>query len=340
MKTNPEAIGFLDFQFHDFSMRGMGGKSAIVNSGLGFATGSRGSDTLPVIPAARMYYDEVEPCINSVIASEHAIMCSLTGFFMQNAQGDWTKVGEFEYEMFVYLLKKFPSGILSLVMDTFDLWRAITEYCVKAKDLIMSRDGKLVIRPDSGDPVDILCGKYPTFGDGFTCEDKGVIELLWDIFGGTTSSTGYKVLDSHIGAIYGDSINYDRAQRIFERLADKGFASTNVVLGIGSYSLQHVTRDTHGSAQKATYIEILQQVDKHGIMTPVGIEIFKDPITDGGVKKSAKGLLQVYEEDGVIKLKDQCTWEEEGKGLLQVIFEDGKFYNETTLTRIREKLNN
>jgi nicotinamide phosphoribosyltransferase len=334
IKTNPEAIGFLDFQFHDFSMRGMGGKSAIVNSGLGFATGSRGSDTLPVIPAARMYYDEVEPCINSVIASEHAIMCSLTGFFMQNAQGDWTKVGEFEYEMFVYLLKKFPSGILSLVMDTFDLWRAITEYCVKAKDLIMSRDGKLVIRPDSGDPVDILCGKYPTFGDGFTCEDKGVIELLWDIFGGTVSSTGYKVLDSHIGAIYGDSINYDRAQRIFERLEAKGFASTNVVLGIGSYSLQHVTRDTHGSAQKATYIEILQG-DK-----PVGIEIFKDPITDGGVKKSAKGLLQVYEEDGVIKLKDQCTWEEEEKGLLQVIFEDGKFYNETTLTRIREKLNN
>jgi nicotinamide phosphoribosyltransferase len=333
MKTNPEAIGFLDFQFHDFSMRGMGGKSAIVNSGLGFATGSRGSDTLPVIPAARMYYDEVEPCINSVIASEHAIMCSLTGFFMQNAQGDWTKVGEFEYEMFVYLLKKFPSGILSLVMDTFDLWRAITEYCVKAKDLIMSRDGKLVIRPDSGDPVDILCGNIITpiwDGEKYLPESKGVIELLWDIFGGTISSTGYKVLDSHIGAIYGDSINYDRAQRIFERLEAKGFASTNVVLGVGSYSLAFVTRDTHGSAQKATYIEV----------NGIGIEIFKDPITDGGVKKSAKGLLQVYEEDGVIKLKDQCTWEEEGKGLLQVIFEDGKFYNLTTLTRIREKLNN
>lgn len=358
MKTNPEAIGFLDYQFHDFSMRGMGGKSAIVNSGLGFATGSRGSDTLPVIPAARMYYDEVEPCINSVIASEHAIMCSLTGFFMQNSNGNWTKVGDFEYEMFVHLLEKFPTGILSLVMDTFDLWRAITEYCVKAKDLIMSRDGKLVIRPDSGDPVDILCGvgfeengKYYKYNripqipgeekvEISYPEHKGVIELLWDIFSGTVSSTGYKVLDSHIGAIYGDSINYDRASRIFQRLADKGFASTNVVLGVGSYSLQYVTRDTHGSAQKATYIEILQQVDKHGIMAPVGIEIFKDPITDGGVKKSAKGLLMVYEEDGVIKLKDQCTWEEEGQGLLQVIFEDGKFYNETTLTKIREKLNN
>jgi nicotinamide phosphoribosyltransferase len=331
MKTNPEAIDFLDYQFHDFSMRGMGGKSAIVNSGLGFATGSRGSDTLPVIPAARMYYDEVEPCINSVIASEHAIMCSLTGFFMQNAKGDWDKVADFEYEMFVYLLEKFPSGILSLVMDTFDLWRAITEYCVKAKDIILARDGKLVIRPDSGDPVDILCGLPKAIENGWDGpEERGVIELLWDVFGGTTSSTGYKVLDSHIGAIYGDSINYDRAKRIFERLEDKGFASTNVVLGIGSYSLQFVTRDTHGSAQKATYIEIGE----------TGIEIFKDPITDDGIKKSAKGLLMVYEEDGKVLLKDQCTWEEEGQGLLQVIFEDGIFYNITTLTKIRERLNN
>jgi nicotinamide phosphoribosyltransferase len=100
---------------------------------------------------------------------------------------------------------------------------------------------------------------------------------------------------------------------------------------VGSYSLAFVTRDTHGSAQKATYIEV----------NGIGIEIFKDPITDGGVKKSAKGLLQVYkDENNKICLKDQCTWEEEGKGLLQVIFEDGKFYNETTLTRIREKLNN
>lgn len=331
MKTNPEAIGFLDFQFHDFSMRGMGGKSAIINSGLGFVTGSRGSDTLPVIPAARMYYDEVEPCINSVIASEHAIMCSLTGFFMQNAQGDWTKVGEFEYEMFVYLLKKFPSGILSLVSDTFDLFKVITEYLPKLKDLIMSRDGKLVIRPDSGDPVDILCGDYNSPPTPLTPVDKGVIELLWDVFGGTISSTGYKVLDSHIGAIYGDSINYDRAQRIFERLEGKGFASTNVVLGVGSYSLQFTTRDTHGSAQKATYIEV----------NGIDIEIFKDPITDSGVKKSAKGLLQVYkDENNNICLKDQCTWEEEEKGLLQIIFEDGQFYNQTTLTKIREKLNN
>ncbi len=366
MKTNPEAIGFLDYQFHDFSMRGMGGKSSIVNSGLGFATGSRGSDTLPVIPAARMYYDEKLPCINSVIASEHAIMCSLTGFFMMNSNGDWDRVADFEYEMFVHLLKKFNSGILSLVMDTFDLFRAVTDYCVRAKDIIMARDGKLVIRPDSGDPVDIICGdrgdswfktdyKETIYEDGYVVDSdehdegrlvgvneyKGIVELLWEVFGGTLSSTGYKVLDSHIGVIYGDSINYTRATQIFERLSYKGFATTNVVLGIGSYSLQFTTRDTHGSAQKATYIEVFDK----------GIEIFKDPATDSGIKKSAKGLLQVFNNrpdtqgyiqlfDGKddIKLNDQCTWEQESGGLLQVIFEDGKFYNITTLTEIRERL--
>jgi nicotinamide phosphoribosyltransferase len=357
MKTDEKNLWFLDYQFHDFSMRGMGGKSAIVNSGLGFATSSRGSDTLPVIPAARMYYDEVEPCINSVIASEHAIMCSLTGFFMQNSDGNWDKVADFEYEMFVYLLKKFPNGILSLVMDTWDLWRAITQYCVRAKDIIMARNGKLVIRPDSGNPADIICGinskdslssdvkcfadlHHKAYGEGVhkfggdiinENQFKGVIELLYEIFGGTINEQGYKVLDSHIGAIYGDSINYKAAVEIFTRLAKKGFASTNIVLGIGSYSLQFVTRDTHSMAQKATYIEVCGK----------GIEIFKDPITDGGMKKSAKGLLMVYKDDadGKIKLKDQCTWEQERQGLLQVIFEDGKFYNETTLTQIRERLN-
>lgn len=347
-KTDEKNLWFLDYQFHDFSMRGMGGKSAIVNSGLGFATSSRGSDTLPVIPASKMYYDEVEPCINSVIASEHAIMCSLTGFFMQNSNGNWDKVADFEYEMFVYLLNKFPSGILSLVMDTFDLWRAITEYCVNAKDIIMSRNGKLVIRPDSGIPADIVCGENTYFSGANTgqnlkrdsnpnCKDisesewKGVVELLWDVFGGTINEQGYKVLDSHIGTIYGDSITYNVAVEIFERLAIKGFASTNIVLGIGSFSLAYVTRDTHSQAQKATYIEVLGK----------GIEIFKDPITDSGVKKSAKGLLMVYKDkvDGKIKLKDQCSWEEEGQGLLQIIFEDGKFYNETTFTEIRERLN-
>jgi nicotinamide phosphoribosyltransferase len=392
-KTDPENAWFVDYQFHNFSMRGMDGKSSIVNSGLGFATSSKGSDTLPVIPAARKYYDEPLDSvpIHSVIASEHAVMCALTGFFLYTKDGSWEKIGELEVETFRYLLKTFPTGILSLVSDTWDLWRVICEYCVILKDEIMARDGKLVIRPDSGDPVDIVCGyETPVFnnfkeaedhfsfnlkqrnvfkiGDNWYCvvphtgnefryaeytptpADKGVIELLWDIFGGDVSSTGFKRLNAKIGAIYGDSITYVRAQKIFERLAYKGFASTNIVLGVGSYSLQYVTRDTHGFAQKATYVEIEFEAQEDmwdqggpslGQKFKQGIQIFKDPVTDSGIKKSAKGLLVVLkDENGQYILKDQATWSEVNspENELKTIFKDGEFFNETTLTEIRERL--
>jgi nicotinamide phosphoribosyltransferase len=405
-KTDPENLWFVDYQFHDFSMRGMGGKSAIINSGLGFAMCSRGSDTLPVIPAARMYYDEEKPCINSVIATEHAIMCTLTGFYLKTEDGSWDNVGALEVETFRELLRRFPTGILSIVSDTWDLWRVITEYCRILKDEILARNGKLVIRPDSGDPVNIICGenievfetlacakddfeddlrantvhgesefeidneKMVRVGDDYYLltedtewnrydkqyyfienmtvrakkmdykpEYKGVIELLWDIFGGTITSKGYKKLDSHIGAIYGDSITLERAENIFNRLAAKGFASTNIVLGVGSYSLQYVTRDTHGFAQKATYVEV-EFMNGHNETFIDGIEIFKDPATDvGKTKKSARGLIAVHEdENGELYIKDQCTWEEEKGGVMQVIFENGEFFNQTTLTEIRKRI--
>lgn len=270
-----------------------------------------------------------------------------------------------EYATFKYLMKQFPTGILSIVSDTFDLWSVLTDTIPKLKDEILKRDGKIVIRPDSGNPVDIICGtqiyKTTFWGeDDYTeseCvtrdleerntpEEKGVIELLWDLFGGTINAQGYKVLDPHIGAIYGDAITIDRAEQICERLEAKGFASTNVVLGIGSFTYQYNTRDTFGFAMKATYVEVLEEkLTDYGnpgtevtVRVRVGREIFKDPITDGGGKKSAKGLLQVVKEDDAYHLNDQVSWEQENKGCLQTIFEDGEFFNEITLTEIRNKL--
>jgi nicotinamide phosphoribosyltransferase len=206
----------------------------------------------------------------------------------------------------------------------------------------MAREGKLVIRPDSGDPVDIICGNY---GFSYSIDDqlqytedknitdpsaKGVIELLWDIFGGTINEEGYKVLDPHIGAIYGDSITLARQIQIYERLAAKGFATTNIVLGIGSYTYQMNTRDTLGFAAKGSWF----QVEENG--TKVGYDIYKDPITDDGTKKSLKGLICVTEDQEVLT---QCTPEQVGGGILHTIYEDGKFYNQTTLTEVRSKLN-
>ena len=232
----------------------------------------------------------------------------------------------------------YPEGILSIVSDTWDLWKVITEILPTLKEEIINRKGKIVIRPDSGNPVDIICGfdkPIALYGDPISAkrfntseeEAKGVIELLWDIFGGTINEQGYKVLDPHIGAIYGDSITIERAEQICERLKAKGFASTNVVLGIGSYTYQMNSRDTFGFAMKATYVEI----------NGVGQNIFKDPVTDDGIKKSAVGLLKVIKDDnGDLHLLDSVTPNEINEGELIPIYVDGVFFNKTSLSEIRE----
>jgi nicotinamide phosphoribosyltransferase len=361
-KTDPANAWLIPFLCHDFSARGLS-PFDMLSSGLGHAMSFRGSDTLIVIPGARYFYDESkdEVCINSVNASEHSV--STTKIFTCG-----------ESQMIADWLVEFPKGILSIVSDTFDLWKLITEYLPANKEAIMARDGKLVIRPDSGDPVDIICGhlkgneeeSYEQYRDKIyrmreekgivlgmdkIAPEKGVIELLWGIFGGTINEQGYKVLDPHIGAIYGDSITLDRQLEIYERLEAKGFASTNIVLGVGSFTYQYNTRDTLGFAAKGAWFEVVEEEHKpkEGYAGGQGnsiirksYNIYKDPITDDGTKKSLKGLLCVM-YDNVRKfdyiVKTECTPEEENQGWLQTIYEDGIFKNQTTLTEIRERIN-
>lgn len=356
MKTDPTNAWLIPFLAHDFSARGLSPWD-MLSSGLGHATSFRGSDSIICIPAARYFYNEpeTEVVINSVNASEHSV--STTKIFTCG-----------EEQMIADWLVDFPTGILSIVSDTFDLWKLITEYLPANKKAIMARDGKLVIRPDSGDPVDIICGLEGKEGfqiferdgerrirDNQTgiskeCNDseyKGVIELLWEIFGGTVNEQGYKVLDPHIGAIYGDSITLDRQVQIYERLAAKGFASTNIVLGVGSYTYQMNTRDTLGFAAKGAWFEVSQKAwshpDEGELDIRIGYDIFKDPVTDrdasgNSTKKSLKGRCAVHLEDGEYVVKTQCTEEEEKEGILHTIYENGEFYNQTTLTEIRTRI--
>ncbi len=325
-KTDAERGWFIDWQGHDFSMRGMDSVEAVISSGVAHLTSFLGSDSLPSIYGARKYYNADGMVCGSVNATEHSVMC---------AGGK-----EDEVETFRRLLETYPTGILSVVSDTWDLWKVCTEHVVTLKEEIIARDGKLVIRPDSGDPVDILCGlnsNPPIMIDSELLKSKdvhnepkvkGVIELLWDVFGGTVNEQGYKVLDPHIGAIYGDSITIDRADEICKRLESKGFASTNVVLGIGSFTYQYNTRDTFGFAMKATYVEVNGEAR----------EIFKDPITDDGTKKSATGLLRIKTDENGYALVDRQTWAGEESSVMQTIYKDGKFQNTTTLAEIRERL--
>lgn len=416
-------VDFVNWQGHDFSFRGMSSVQSACSSAAGHLTSFTGTDTVPAINYMMDYYNsKITDLIGgSVPATEHSVMCA------------GSKDGEFE--TFERLIKEvYPKGIVSIVSDTWDLWKVLTDYLPRLKEVIEKRDGKIVIRPDSGDPVDIICGintnskfvdlsRYYDFEDSpinhpdyfedslleavnqntphgkhganewtgyykingkfyeatihniqwnrydkqyyyidmydeakITVKEieqtpvmKGVIETLYDVFGGTVNSKGYIELPSYIGAIYGDSITLERAKAICERLKEKGFASTNIVFGIGSFTYQYNTRDTFGWAMKATYVELeenfatIDESDNSSFFMgtkKVGMNIFKDPITDDGTKKSAKGLLRVDYDDKLEKyvLKDECTWEEEAGGALELVFEDGVLLRDTNLQEIRDRL--
>lgn len=339
---------FAAWQNHDFSMRGMSGMFDASACGSAHLLSGYGTDTTPAIDYLENYYGadcENELVGGSVPASEHAVMC-MGG--MDDEVGTIRRL----------ITEVYPTGIVSVVSDTWDFWHVITETAKTLKPEIMARlpnalgQAKVVFRPDSGDPVKILTGYlesevYRT-DHGIVVRDsmrseggahseqviseaemKGAVECLWDIFGGTLTDKGFKTLDSHVGLIYGDSITIGRQRQILERLMAKGFSASNVVFGVGSYTYQYITRDTFGMAMKATF----------GVVDGEARELFKDPITDtGGTKKSAKGLLRVEYEDGDFVLYDQQSESQEEDGELQMAFFNSRLHNFQTLSEIRAVL--
>lgn len=390
----------------DFSMRGMTSRETSFKSSAGHLLSFTGTATISAIPWLETYYNcdcTKEVVGKGVPSTEHSVMSS------------YGRDGEFE--CYRHLIEDvFKDGPLSIVSDTYDYWNVITNYLPRLKDSIMNRDGKIIIRGDSGDPVDIICGELEgsdyrivegltdniddikeyfakeaekdftgnanavwyrvRIGDNLytvhcyyatepdvedpdiyvlvptvyrsevevECEKitpamKGTVELLWEIFGGTVNSKGYKVLDSHIGAIYGDSITIDRAYAIYKRLMEKGFAVNNCILGIGSFTYQYVTRDSLGFALKAT----------HSVVDGVERQIYKDPVTDkvkgNNFKKSQRGMCYVYRDGDDILYKDHLTMEDMNKpeyadNLLRPVFEDSKLLVDESLMEIRNRLHN
>jgi len=306
-------------QAHDFSFRGMSGAEDAALAGLGHLASFMGTDSVAAIDYAEDYYNATEVVGVSVPATEHSVMCMGTK--------------ESEIETFKRLINElYPTGIVSIVSDTWDFWKVLTEFVVELKDDILNRKpnaiglAKTVFRPDSGDPVKVICGDDDA-PEG-SPEFKGAVECLWDTFGGTETDKGYKLLNERVGLIYGDSITLERAKAILTQLEAKGFASTNIVFGVGSYTYQYLTRDTFGFAMKATW----------GQVNGEERAIFKDPITDKGDKKSAAGLLRVEKTDQGFELFDRQTKEQENQGAFATVFENGKLIKETTFEKIRERL--
>lgn len=312
-------LEFVDIQAHDFSFRGMSGAHDAAQAGIGHLSSFIGTDTVAAIDYVEDYYGSENVVGVSVPATEHSVMCMGTK--------------DEEIETFRRLIKElYPSGVVSIVSDTWDFWKVITEFAVTLKEDILNRTpnalglAKTVFRPDSGDPVKIICGD-PDAPKG-SPEYKGAVECLWETFGGTETEKGYKLLNERVGIIYGDSITLERASAILKGLEEKGFASTNIVFGVGSYTYQYMTRDTFGFAMKATW----------GQVNGEGREIFKNPKTDDGQKKSATGLLRVEKTENGFQLLDRQTRDQEREGELKTVFENGKLVLKTKFDHIRQKL--
>ena len=303
-----KALGAFDF-------RGDMCVDAALKAGAGWCLSFLNTATVPAIPYLENIFNcdcTKESVAFGAVSTEHFVMCS-------NYAVDGDEI-TFLRKM---LTELYPNTSFSCVLDSYDYWNVIDNILPQLHDEIMAHNGCMLMRGDSGDCVEVVT--------------KTVFKL-WEQFGGTINSKGYKVLDPHVKAIYGDSITVQRCEEIYEILKNEGFACSNVALGVGSFSMHCIeeddilkpfTRDTFSSCIKACYAEV------DGKCYPV----FKDP-KDGGFKKSQKGLCYVYEENGALKYKDGYTSENIPEGnLLETVFKDGKMIKDYTLNEIRQRLN-
>lgn len=302
----------------DFSFRGQESLQSAVKSSAGWCLSFYNTATVPVIPfLEEMYCCDCtkEPVAYGAVSTEHSVMCS-----------NYVVDGD-EITLLRRLLTEiYPNTSFSAVLDSYDYWNVIDNILPQLKKEILAHNGCMLMRGDSGDCVEVVT--------------KTVFKL-WDIFGGIVNAKGYKVLDPHVKAIYGDSITIQRCETIYKILIENGFACNNVSLGVGSFSMQCIeeegmlkpfTRDTFSACIKATYCEVAGKP----------ISIFKDP-KEGGFKKSQKGVCRVFRDaEGKIVFQDGYTMESVlgQENLLETVFKDGVLVREQSLAEIRERLHN
>lgn len=311
-KKTSDSDFLLPFLVHDFGYRGVSSESTAELSGSAHLVNFAGTDTVPAVKFVKQNYGATGLIGASVPASEHSIHCS----FGSSEQDELDYVNN--------MMDLNPTGLVSVVSDAYDYYRMLTVTLPKVKDKILARDGKYVVRPDSGDPMKILCGD-PEAKEG-SPEHKGTFRLLDELFGSTVNSKGYKELNPKIGVIYGDGMYFERYKLILDKMEEIGYANTNLVVGIGGLLLQQHNRDDLGFAFKATYAEINGK----------GQELFKDPATDPG-KRSHKGLMKLVKQDGKYVTLDCVSEAEEKEGELKQVFLNGKVTKEYTLEEIRNR---
>lgn len=303
-------LAFVDWQGHDFSYRGMSGLDDAELSGMGHLLSFNGSDTVPAILAAQKYYGAPLSCGGSVPATEHSVMCA------------GTKEGEFE--TFKRLITEtYKSGVVSIVSDTWDLWKVLTEYVPRLREEILARDGKVVIRPDSGDPVKIMCGDFDE--PSTSAAGRGALDILAEVMG--DDGLGHI---NKAGLIYGDGISLERADAILTGCRDMGLSPFNVVFGIGSYTYTYVTRDEYGFAMKATAVRRAGKL----------LDIYKKPVTAGDFNKaSLKGIPAVHADNyGDLFVLDGQTPEALDHCEFRKVYSNGRLLVEEDFESIRKRV--
>lgn len=284
----------LPFKLHDFGYRGA---SSHETGGIGAAANLvnfQGTDSMAGILTAMKYYNS-GVCGNSVVAAEHSTI---------TAHGK-----EGERDVYEQLIDDNPTGILSVVSDSYDIYNAVENIFGKElREKILARDGVFVVRPDSGHPIEMV---------------YDVIVRLGEAFGTYKNTKGYTVLNDKVRILQGDGIDINMLERILENLKINGWSSENVVLGMGGKLLQDHNRDTQKFAQKASYVEV----------DGVGRDVFKDPVTDIG-KTSKKGRLGlVYRNDEYVTVSELDAGDD---NILEVVFENGVLVREQTFDEIRD----
>lgn len=299
VKTDGTAAG-AHFALHDFGARGASSAETAALGGCAHLINAMGTDTVEALVLARNIYG-ANMAGFSIPASEHSTVTSWGGEagelpFMQN------------------LLRQFPSGLVACVSDSYDLMRAVRDYWGGAlRDEVLARDGVLVVRPDSGDPVVIV---------------PEVAEALWQAFGGETNAQGYRVLHEKVRIIQGDGCDRWSIPRILSALVDKGFSASNVAFGMGGGLLQKVCRDDFGFAMKVSAVR-----GHAGAWR----DVWKDPKTAGGAKTSKKGrVATVRDADGRLCFAraDQI---DPAQDLLQTVLENGRITRLHRLAEIRAR---
>lgn len=294
----------ITFSLHDFGYRGVTSEEQAYLGGASHLLSFNGTDTVAGIRMLMNYYNaDVEGF--SVPASEHMVM-SIRG--RKN-----------ERQAYIDAFKTYPTGILSLVSDTYDIYETCKMFGEdeEIREHILNRDGKFVIRPDSGDSVEVL--------------DK-CLTIIEEQFGATINNKGFKTVNPKIGFLWGDGVSVGKIHTILSVLANKGWSMDNFVFGGGKEVLMNFTRDTIKFAVKCS----------HAIIDNEEIDVYKDPIT-GSSKKSLKGKLELYYNTkiGYYTINQhERKYDENDISCLETVFENGKLLNDITYNNVIDHYKN